>query len=86
MSSDNGLPVENQATATEEITNDQIMEAFAQGRGLLAGCPIRPETPDDRPEMRSEWTRGSVAPNIYCGTTSSTAEERAVEVWRFLSE
>lgn len=82
----NNEATEDQATGNEEITNDEIMEAFAQGRGLLAGCPIRPETPDDRPEMRSEWTHGSVAPNIYCGTTSGTAEERAVDLWRFLSE
>lgn len=83
---DNGMPVENQATETEEITNDEIMVALEQGRRLLADCPIRPETPEDRPEMRSEWTRGNVAPNVYCGATTGTAEERAVELWRFLSE
>lgn len=76
----------NQDTESQEITNDEIMEALIQGRELLADCLVRPETPDDRPEMRSEWTRGSVAPNAYCDATSGTTEERAIKLWRFLSE
>lgn len=80
------MPGRNQDCEIQEVTNDEIMELLAMGRGLLADCHVRPETPEDHPERRSEWARGSVAPNVYCAATSGTAEERAVALWRFLSE
>lgn len=80
MAMDNGMPVENQAAETEEITNDEIMDALAKGRGYLAAS-VRPETPADRPEMRHEWRRGSVAPTVYIDT-SGTTEQFAIRLWQ----
>lgn len=83
----NGIRASNQDTENqEEISNDKIMDALDMGRGLLADCSVRAETLEDNPNIRFEWTHGSVAPNVYANATSGTAEERAVQLWRFLSE
>lgn len=66
------------------ITNEDIYDAFESGRQLMQGCEIRPETPEDEPEKRTEWRRGSIAPNLFCQATSGTSEERALKMWKCL--
>lgn len=66
------------------ISNEEIFDAFESGRKLLRECDIRPETLEDEPERRTEWRRGSVAPNLFCQATSGGVEQRAVTMWKYL--
>lgn len=83
MAMDNGMPVENQAAENQEVSVEDLLWALGRARGLLEGCSVRPETPEDHPELRTEWRRGSVAPNVYCNATSGTAEQFALKLWQY---
>lgn len=66
------------------ISDEEIFDAFERGRKLMRECDIRPETLDDEPGRRTEWRRGSVAPNLFCHATSGDVEQRAVALWKHL--
>ncbi len=66
------------------ITNEDAYDAFEDGRQLMHGCEIRPESLSDRPEERTEWHRGNVAQTLFCQASSGTPEERAVKTWQCL--